>query len=317
MFDYYQIANIMGSVIVPGAQHTVNNPTTAYFAKYLLEKAISIYKWKLPKTWDRDYFLYVLYVAGYIGVIDTGNKGFGVVPQWGTLDGYNLYYAPRVFRYSNSLIGDGAPVIHEECELIKLQGNYTGIWDLILYYASKMALLSEAFDMNASNVKTSRIFFAKSKAAAETLKKLADKVQSGQIITVLDKDLLDENGKFSVEWFNDDLNKNYICDKLLIELRKLENEFCTDLGIPNSNTDKKERLITDEVNSNNTETMLRADLWLERLKSCCNAVNKMYDLNISVDWRVKPDESDSINFRSNGDGPDNIRRNDNSDRVRP
>lgn len=316
MFDYYQIANIMGSVIVPGAQHTINNPTTAYFAKYLLEKAVSIYKWELPKTWDRDYFLYVLYIAGYVGVINPGAE-FGVVPQWGTLDGYNLYYAPRKFRYSNPLIGDGAPVIHEECEIIKLQGNYTGIWDLILYYASKMALLSEAFDMNAANVKTSRIFFAKSKAAAETLKKLADKVQSGQIITVLDKDLLDENGKLTVEWFNDDLNKNYICDKLLIELRKLENEFCTDLGIPNSNTDKKERLITDEVNSNNTETMLRADLWLERLKDCCKAVNKMFDLNISVDWRVKPDESDSVNFRPTGNGPDNIGRNDNSRGVRP
>ena len=308
MFEYYQISDILGSAFVPGAQHTVKNPTTAYFAKYLLEKAVSIYKWELPKTWDKDYFLYVLYIAGYIGVIDTGDKGFGVVPQWGTLDGYNLYYAPRVFLYSNPLIGDGAPVIHEECEIIKLQGNYTGIWDLILYYASKMALLSEAFDMSASNVKTSRIFFAKSKAAAETLKKLADKVQSGEIITVLDKDLLDENGKFTVEWFNDDLNKNYICDKLLIELRKLENEFCTDLGIPNSNTDKKERLITDEVNSNNTETMLRAGLWLDRLKSCCAAVNKMYDLNISVDWRVKPDESDSINFRSVGNGPDDTKR---------
>lgn len=316
MFDYYQIANIMGSVIVPGAQHTINNPTTAYFAKYLLEKAVSIYKWELPKTWDRDYFLYVLYIAGYVGVINSGAE-FGVVPQWGTLDGYNLYYAPRKFRYSNPLIGDGAPVIHEECEIIKLQGNYTGIWDLILYYASKMALLSEAFDMNASNVKTSRIFFAQSKAAAETLKKLADKVQSGQIITVLDRDLLDENGKFSVEWFNDDLNKNYICDKLLIELRKLENEFCTDLGIPNSNTDKKERLITDEVNSNNTETMLRADLWLERLKVCCDAVNKMFDINISVDWRVKPNESDAINFGTSENGPDNIRRDNTSNGVRP
>ena len=316
MFDYYSISDILGSVIVPGAQHTINNPTTAYFAKYLLEKAVSIYKWELPKTWDKDYFLYVLYVAGFVGVIDSGAK-YGVVPQWGTLDGYNLYYAPYKFRYSNPILGDGGLVIHEECELIKLQGNYTGIWDLILYYASKMALLSEAFEMNASNVKTSRIFFAKSKAAAETLKKLADKVQSGQIITVLDKDLLDENGKLTVEWFNDDLNKNYICDKLLIELRKLENEFCTDLGIPNSNTDKKERLITDEVNSNNTETMLRADLWLERLKECCKAVNNMFELNISVDWRVKPDDSNVINIGTPGNGRDNSERNNSSGGIKP
>ena len=81
MFDYFQMSNIIGSVIVPGAQHTINNPTTAYFAKYLLEKAVSIYKWELPKTWDKDYFLYVLYVAGFVGVINAGPK-YGIVPQW-------------------------------------------------------------------------------------------------------------------------------------------------------------------------------------------------------------------------------------------
>ena len=81
MFDYYQTANIIGSAVVPGAINVLKNSTGAYFAKYLLEKAISVFKWKLPETWNRDYFLYVLYAWGYIAVVET-NK-YGVICQAG------------------------------------------------------------------------------------------------------------------------------------------------------------------------------------------------------------------------------------------
>ena len=276
MFDYYQTSNIIGSAVVPGAVNVLKNATAAYFSKYLLEKAISVFKWKLPDTWDKDYFLYSLYVNGFVGVFDSGAK-YGIVPQWGTLNGYNIFYAPAKFVYSNPLLGTGELVIHEQCELIKLQGNYTGIWDMICYYAGKMALLAEAVDMNAINVKSSKIFFTRNKAAAETFKKLFDR--------------------------NDNLGQNYIVDDLLIDLRKLENEFCTDLGIPNSNTEKRERLITDEVNSNNTETALRAELWLERLKECVTRVNSMFETNITVEWRHDPNERDVINSRNTGNAP--------------
>lgn len=40
--------------------------------------------------------------------------------------------------------------------------------------------------------------------------------------------------------------------------------FDTDIGIPNANTDKRERLITDEVNSNNAETLSKCALWLDQ-----------------------------------------------------
>lgn len=311
MFDYYQTANIIGSAIVPGAVNVLKNSTAAYFAKYLLEKAIAVFKWELPKAWDKDYFLYSLYVNGFVGVFDSGAK-YGIVPQWGTLNGYNIFYAPSKFVYSNPLLGTGELVIHEECELIKLQGNYTGIWDMICYYAGKMALLAEAVDMNAINVKSSKLFFTKNKAAAETLKKLFDRVSSGNPCVVLDSDLLNDEGKLNWEWFNDNLAQNYIVDDLLIDLRKLENEFCTDLGIPNSNTEKRERMITDEVNSNNTETALRAELWLERIKECVERVNTMFETQITVDWRHDPNERNLVNSGNTGDSPRSVRQSDNS-----
>lgn len=301
MTGYYEISNLIGSYKVPGALHPLQNATAAYFAKYLTEKAISVFKWDLPETWDKDYFLYVLYLAGYVGVIDTGSK-FGVIPQYGTLGGYNVYYAPQRFLYANPLLGNGDLIIHEECELIKLQGNYTGIYDMICYYASKMALLAEAFDMNAINSKLSKIFWAKDINAANSFKKAFDQIASGNPAVFIDKSLKDVNDKgepiSSWTWFNENLKENYLITDMLSDLRTLENEFCTDLGIPNANTNKRERLITDEVNANNVETYTRADLWLERLQECVKRVNAKYGLSITVDWRNKPNDRNTVNSRA-------------------
>ena len=63
--------------------------------------------------------------------------------------------------------------------------------------------------------------------------------------------------------------------------------FSTAIGIPNANTDKKERLITDEVNANNEETESLCELWLEQLKKTCDKTNEMFGIDISVDWRKK------------------------------
>ena len=69
--------------------------------------------------------------------------------------------------------------------------------------------------------------------------------------------------------------------------------FDTDIGIPNSNTDKKERLIVDEVNSNNEETLSKCSLWLDHCKKGCDKINQMFgnylQTEISVDWRFKTD----------------------------
>lgn len=287
-FDTYQLGNIIESSIVPGAVKLQNNYTSRYFRKYLFEKAISVFKWELPYNFDKDYFLYVLYIMGYIGIIPTDE--YGVIPQYGTISGFNLYYAPRYLIVSNPLLKTKQYTIHEDCELIKLQGNYTGIWDIVCYYASKMALISESIDMNLVNSKSSKIFFAKDKASAESMKKIYDQITAGNPAVVTDKQLLNEDGKPSWLWFVDNLKQNYIVNDLLIDLRKIENQFCTDLGIPNTNTDKRERMTDDEVNANNEETYTRTRLWLERLQDCCTKVNDKYNLNIKVDWRVNPDE---------------------------
>ena len=69
----------------------------------------------------------------------------------------------------------------------------------------------------------------------------------------------------------------------------LENQFCTDIGIPNVNIMKKERVNTEEVNANNIETYTKCDMWLESLKNACNYAHDMFGISIGVDWRFSPD----------------------------
>ena len=294
VFDYYQLNNIFNSETVPGAVHLQNNFTAGFYRRYLFEKVISVYKWNLPKWWNKDYFLYVLYSMGYIGIINTDK--YGIIPQFGTISGYNVFYAPSNFLVSNPLLPTKSYKIGEETELIKLQGNYGGIVDLVNFYAGKLALVAESIDANLINRKAAAVFFAKNKGAADSLKKMYDQIASGNPAVVVDKELLDETGKPNWIFFQNNLKQNYIVSDLLADMRKLENQFCTDVGLPNTNTEKKERLTDDEVNSNNVETQSRAELWLERLKEGCEAVNAMFPgIDISVDWRIKPDESNNVN----------------------
>lgn len=283
----YEVINLYNSSFSPSTIHVRNTGLQRYFRKYLLQKAISVFKWVLPDEWDEDYFKYTLYGLGYIAVLNT--RTFGVICQGGALGGYNLYYRPSYIMVTNPLLKDTITAdIDKDCAIIKLQPDYSSIMDMVGYYADKMALASEALDMNLVNVKTATIFGATNKTQAESYKKMYDKLSEGDPAVFIDKQLLDDNGQPNWFPFVQNMTQQYISDKILSDMRKIEAEFDTEIGIPNANTDKAERLITDEVNANNVETATRCELWLESIKKGVDKANSMYGLSISVDWRVNP-----------------------------
>ena len=285
-FDY-QTLNYYNSQRSPSTVHVKNTRLRRYFRKYLFQKAISVFKWNLPEEWDEDYFLYTLYGLGYIAVIDTDQ--YGVICQGGALGGYNLYYRPSYIIITNPLIrGSITANLDNDCALIKLQPDYTSIMDIVGYYADLMALASEATGINILNVKSGTVFGATNKSQAESYKKMYDTLSDGNPAVVIDKTLLDEQGQPSWFPFTQHLKESYVVTDLLSDMRKIEAMFDTDIGIPNANTDKRERLITDEVNANNVETATRCELWLETLRKGIEKANDKYNLSISVDWRVKP-----------------------------
>lgn len=297
--DYGQI-DIYNSSISPSTVHVKNTALQRYFRKYLLQKAISVFKWQIPEEWDEDYFKYTLYGIGYIAVLNT--RTFGVICQGGALGGYNLYYRPSYIMITNPLIkGTITANINTDCALIKLQPDYSSIMDIVGYYADQMALASEALGMNLVNVKTGTIFGANDKAQAESFKKMFDKINSGDPAVIIGKNMLDDQGKPSWYPFVSNLKEQYISDMLLSDMRKIEAMFDTEIGIPNANTDKAERLITDEVNANNTETATRCELWMESIRKGLKKANNMFGLTLSVDWRVDPNAAPVAPAEQEGD----------------
>ena len=296
---FYDHQNAYNSTRSPSTMHSSDTWLQWYFRRYLLQKAIAVFKWDLPKLWAKNYFLYVLYCWGYIAVVNTDK--FGVICQACSLSGYDLYYQPNKATIANPLLrGILNPVIDKQCTLIRLQPDYGGIMDKINFYADMLALSAETAGTNLFNSKLSYVFAANSKSAAESSKKMYDKVASGEPVVVIDKDLFNEDGSPNWLMFNQDLKGSYIAGDIMEDMRKWELKFCSDLGIPNSNTDKKERLIVPEVESNNVEVKLWADLALESLKECCKKTEDMFGIKISVDWRYKEDFEDESMDRSAG-----------------
>lgn len=288
MYDY---VNSEVSQHSPSTVHTKNTELQRFFARYLLQKAMSVFKWDLPETWDRDYFLYVLYGIGYIAVINTDK--YGVIPQQCGLEGYNIFYQPKRALVTNPLLrGLRRLEIGTQCTLIKLQPDYGSVMDLVGFYADMMALTAETAGVNLVNSRLSYVFFGKNKNTAESQKKLFDRVASGEPATFVDTALYDvQSGNPSWIPFQQNVGQNYIAGDALADLRKWEMMFDTDVGIPNANTDKKERLISDEVNANNVEVTSKADLWLDQLQKSFVQTSKMFGVKLGVEWRNKPQVS--------------------------
>lgn len=285
---YYKYINAETSQVTPSTVHVKDSGLCRYFTKYLLQKAMSVFEWDLPETWNKDYFLYVLYCWGYVAVINTDK--FGVIPQGCGLKGYDVFYAPTHAVIANPLLsGILEPRIGTQCELLKLQPDFSGILDLVGHYAEQMALASQSVSVNLLNSKLSYVFTAKTKTLAESLKKMYDQIASGEPAVVIDSRLKNAaDGEETWKAFEQNVGGNYIVTNLLADLRKIEAMFDTEIGIPNANTDKRERLIQDEVNANNIETYSKCAMWLENLQDACKRVNDMFGLSISVRWREIP-----------------------------
>ena len=286
---YYNYINAETSQVTPSTVHVKDSGLCRYFTKYLLQKAMSVFEWDLPETWNKDYFLYVLYCWGYVAVVNTDK--FGVIPQGCGLKGYDVFYAPTHAVIANPLLsGIMEPRIGTQCELLKLQPDFSGILDLVGHYAEQMALASQSVSVNLLNSKLSYVFTAKTKALAESLKKMYDQIASGEPAVVIDSRLKNAaDGEETWKSFEQNVGGNYIVTNLLADLRKIEAMFDTEIGIPNANTDKRERLIQDEVNANNIETYSKCAMWLENLQDACKRVNDMFGLSIAVRWRVIPE----------------------------
>lgn len=292
----YNYINLLDSSVSPNVVHSTNTAVFNFYVRYLLQKLVSVFRFEgLPEEWAENYFSYVLLGIGYIAVFNTDR--FGVICQKCTIgDRITLFRQPSIALVTNPVFDRTYELkIGKDCELIKMQPDYGSGLDIVSTYADLMTMAIESAGVNMYNSKAGMIFFADNKASAESFKKAYDQISSGNPMAVIDKALIREDGSPTWQFFTPNIGQNYITGNLLNDMRTIENQFNTFIGIPNSNTQKRERLITSEVESNNVEVFALPNLWLNTMKEGIEKVNRMFNLNISVSLRYEPENGFRMN----------------------
>lgn len=255
----------------PSEVDGVLNSSAQYYRYYLLKKLFGRFDFVIPKSWDKDYMLDALFMEGYFIVTDTEA---GIVPLRAGLTGINIYNHPTTAIVANPVLGNFERTIGVDCALVQLQANYQGVYPMINRYATMLAMCDSSIAVNLMNTKAAFVFGASNKAQAETFKKMYDEITCGKPAVFM-KDGLNEETLFS--W---PVKQNYIADDVQLLKRKIVNEFLTEIGINNTNLDKRERLTNEEVNANDQEVIANIQHWIDNITLGIKEVNEMFGLDV-------------------------------------
>lgn len=288
------------------------NTRSQFYRRELYKIIKSCFDIKVPETWDIDYVLNQLIIVGYIFVVRS-NK-VGVIALKGSLTGINYLELPTKGVFAAPMLGNWTSVIGKDCELIYLERNraksYYNFQSLVQITAQKLASCDCGIDMNVMNSRLAYAFEAESKAQGDTIKAMYDEITEGNPLVVYRKDALTQGQKGLQVFFNN-IKQNYIADVIQDTKRSIMNEFLTSLGINNANTDKRERLNSDEVNSNNIELMANVDIWKLNLKRQLDKVRSLFpDLDFDIKLRYDIEKMQEMSERIAGGNANDTQKSD-------
>ena len=110
------------------------------------------------------------------------------------------------------------------------------------------------------------------------------------------------------------LEAPFVADKMDDELTKIWYRALTMLGVDNTNTEKRERMIDAEATANNEDIMLMRRSRLATRRRFCEQVNERFGLDISVKYGVPHEREGSADVDMGGyDGNDTNGESDNLD----
>ena len=236
-----------------------------------------------PYTWDKDALKYQLLVMGYAPVF--ASKTYGIVVQPGTLTGFGLQYQPTGVRITTPYFQLSEPlIIGKDTELIKLTPDYSSVFDIVLKYAAELKEIDLSIKSATRNARVGYAMIAHDDKTARTLKNIGEKIRNGDDI-IIDEKLVQKkvNGDMELPWYliDRDLRNSYILNDLLEARRSMIVDFYREIGVRMLDN-KKERMITGEVNAGQAETFIRSEVWAETLKDSTAKVNQHFGTDIRI-----------------------------------
>lgn len=257
------------------------NETTIYYSWVLLNKLKGLVEVQCPEDWDKDYLLDELFIRGKFCITDStaGVLPFGCQP-------FGVNYTNRFTNVNIAVpvLGSFDRTIGVDCTLIYLfdDQKFMSFEPTIRKFAQRLANCDSAIDVNLMNTKVAAIFDCVDKKQADEAKLIYDKISSGEP-AVFYHSTSGMNISDKMQFWHADVKNTYVADMVQAEKRQIYNEFLTQVGINNAAHEKKERLLVDEVNSNNEELQINIKYAVENLKQQIEKANKMFpEINFNI-----------------------------------
>lgn len=262
-----------------------NQATYRMYLNRLIDMYLSLFEWKgLPESINVRYLEMTLLEQGKVVFFYDENMGYLALN--GNVTGFNVYNEPTDFEvyapigYHKTLNIDNAVVIWNTYR----REPYIHVFE---QYADRLYEITRTQDVNIKAQKTP-VLIKTSDAQRLTMQNLYQQYDGNAPFIFGDKGL--DTQLFEVL----KTDAPYVADKLQILKNDIWNEAMTFMGIGNAKQDKRERLVADEVAANDEQIEQSRDVMLDARKLACEQINKMFGLNISVDYKLRK-KSDKIN----------------------
>ena len=271
----------------------VNSATYYDYLERFKKIAMSIFEWvNLPDTMNERYLERCLYYNGMASLFKDEKYGFinTNVAISGDINIYGLPTKLNCFSYNfnrEKNLYSGLETATEN-DAILVMNNWEKIptASTLELFALRLYEAERACDTNIKAMKTPVLLLGTEKQKL-TLLNLYNQYDGNQPFIFGDKSNLESDAVKCIK-----TDAPFVADKIMDYKKEIWNEALTFLGINNIMLEKKERLVSDEANSNNELINLNLQSYLIPRQEACKQFNKLYglegtDKEISV--RVRSD----------------------------
>lgn len=263
-----------------------NEYSAIYYLNRLTELAMAMFEWEnLPEEIDWRFLEYILYYDGKVLFAKEDAMDEYIVTKVALSGKMNFYRVPEKRRayadngYQKDYTDKNSVVIFNN--MLRLPA-YPAMW----FYARKLWEIDRCIDINVKAQKTPVLILANEDERL-TMKNVYMQYDGNQPVIYGSKNMgLQDN----IQVLKTDAP--YLADKLMQLKNQIWNEALTYLGISNLNVQKKERLVSDEAIRSMGGTIASRQSRLEMRREACEQINKMFGLNIDVNYREDYREMD-------------------------
>ena len=256
----------------------LNNATYNMYFDKLREIAVTSIEWlNLPDTVDAEFLEKALFNTGMALYFHDDDADADIVTRCTPAGNFNIYDIP----------GDRKPYATNTNFQTRTAQNSVLIYNNVVrkpdiktceLFARRLTMCDRTADINTNAQKTP-VMIKASPTQRTTMINMYEQYD-GNAPYVFPTEMYD-NSNIQVLT----TGAPYVVDKLREEKQQIWNEFLTFMGIPNVTFQKRERLISDEVNRSQGGVVAIQNSRLLTREKAAREINNMFGLNVSVRFR--------------------------------